>query len=1668
MKDERKTKRQLIEELNALRDVTRDLEHARSIARFAERLCQVGTWEWDAASDRVQWSEGMYEMHGVTADEFDHTFDAYFALVHPEDRDEARTLMEKVVEGRTSQAIGYRLQHPDGRIVSVVADQEVVTNDDGIVTGVIGTVQNVTTRRLVEDALVESESKYRLLVESSLQGVAIFGEGKLMFVNRMLAKAVGFTPLELVSMPRRELLELIHPEDRESVQAAFSRKGIANLPTPARVDVRLVCRSGKIRWLTTLATSTLFGGKRALVVSTADVTDQKEAWASARHAEERYRSLFNEINDAIYFTTEGGHIIDMNPTGASLFGYSDQELREMNAAALYADPDQRKRFKNAIHETGALREYPVALKRKDGSVLDGLVTSIEWRDSHGEVAGYQGIIRDVTERVRMERELAASEERYRTFVELSPDAVVVHRGGEIVFANSAAAELLGADSPGALLGRDALQFIAPKDRPAVRERIKGILVEGRAAPPFEETFVRMDGSLVPVEVRGTQVALRDGPAVLVVARDITDRNRTRDLLMGTEALAHVGSWEWDLTTNRVVWSPEMYRQFGISPEELLEPTFEIAMSRIHPADHAAIEANTKRALETGTVEPIDYRITVSDGSIRYMRGEGTLVLSATGDPQRMIGLQQDRTRITKTESELEASEARYRTLFANAPIGIGLTRSDGSLVEFNDAVLEPGGWSRKDVRDTASVEDLYADRTDREEVLRMFRRDGFVRRHEVPFRRKHGEPYFASLSLSQVVLNGEELTLAIVEDIDDRKRAEEARRASEASLRAFLDALPAPAILLDRDLNAVVVNAAIAAIVGRPIGELLNAPVLDWIPTANNVGREFVLKTFETGEPQRFRDTRGERTYWVHCYPVRDETGAVVRVAWLGIDVTQQERAEAELRESEERYRRLAENAPAIVYRFRFEPDPGFDYISPAVKEITGYGPEGFYSDPGLGMRTIHPDDRPALEGFLQGTVYEGSHVRRWIHRDGRTLWIEDRSSPVYGDDGNLVAVEGIALDVTNRRKVEDALRLSDRVLESTPDHVAVVGSDYRYQRGNRAHCAAHGVSRQELPGKHISDLIGEDQFDALVKPRIDAAFSGEEVGYEDWITYKELGRQFMGVRYVPMHGDDGVDGVVIMSENLTGRRLAEEALERSESQYRSLFESARDGIFVTTPDGSRYLDVNPAGCDLLGYGREDLLGLGVADVTATAEASVVLERLRAMPERDSRITQRSLRRADGRMVEVEISSARLASGPVLKIVRDLTEREAAARALAGHARQQEAVARLGRHALEASELNTLMDEAVQVVSETLEVEFAKVLELLPNDDRLLLRAGVGWQAGLVGSAVVGTDESSQAGYTLRTDDPVVVENLRTETRFAGPSLLTDHGVVSGVSVVIAVQDRQYGVLGAHTAEPRQFGDDEVVFLTAVAAILGQALERATAQAARDQAERALKRSRERLRRLAVRLQEVREEERGLLAREMHDELGQALTSFKIDLDWLDEHVRALGREDLTDRCEAMEVLLSDTITAVRELTGRLRPPVLDDLGLAAAVDWQVKDLARRTRITWRTDIEQSPIRLTEGVQTAVFRIFQETATNIVRHAEAQHVDISLRLDWSELALDVRDDGVGISSDSLDNDQSVGLIGMRERAAEFGGSISIQRGAEGGTLVELRVPLATDPTGSDT
>jgi two-component system, NarL family, sensor histidine kinase UhpB len=415
--------------------------------------------------------------------------------------------------------------------------------------------------------------------------------------------------------------------------------------------------------------------------------------------------------------------------------------------------------------------------------------------------------------------------------------------------------------------------------------------------------------------------------------------------------------------------------------------------------------------------------------------------------------------------------------------------------------------------------------------------------------------------------------------------------------------------------------------------------------------------------------------------------------------------------------------------------------------------------------------------------------------------------------------------------------------------------------------------------------------------------------------------------------------------------------------------------------------------------------------------------------------------------------------GPIveraLRRADEARERRRHERSLSRRVRAQEGIVQLGRCALSSAGLGDLMQDATRLVARVLDVEYAEVIEPLPEQQGCVVRASEGWPADVGGAATIEPSVGTPAALALSVLDTVIVDTTQPLERFPNAQRLAARGIASGALVVIRGRDAPFGVLACYSASLRRFSSEDVLFLLEAANVLASGIERR-------QSESALSASREAFRALSLRLQSLREEERSRIAREVHDELGQTLTATKIEITRLQAAIGtelALSdlRSELRRGTAALLELTDETIASVRRIASELRPALLDLLGLEAAIDWQLRDFEQRTGVS--TALAGGVSADIDGdLATACFRIVQEGLTNVTRHARARHVQVTLAVDDRSLTLSLVDDGVGIAPESAAG-ASLGLLGMRERATALGGTLDVARGSSGGTVLTVRLPV---------
>jgi PAS domain S-box-containing protein len=513
--------------------------------------------------------------------------------------------------------------------------------------------------------------------------------------------------------------------------------------------------------------------------------------------------------------------------------------------------------------------------------------------------------------------------------------------------------------------------------------------------------------------------------------------------------------------------------------------------------------------------------------------------------------------------------------------------------------------------------------------------------------------------------------------------------------------------------------------------------------------------------------------------------------------------------------------------------------VNPATEAVTGHSREELI---GTDFSDYFTDPAMARAGYQQ--VFREGVVRNYAleirHRDGQETPVLYNATVYRDEAGEVAGVFAAAHDITERKKAEAALRDSEANLRKAQG-IAHVGSWHLDVLTNQFTCSDEvyrifGLRKNHAPTyQDFLSVIHPDDRE-MVKQAWGAALRGSPYNVEHRIL---VGDRVKWVRErATVEFDEGnkpISGIGTV-QDVTERRLAEDRLRRSSDQIHDLYNNAPCGYHSIDRDGT-IVRMNYTELSWLGYSSVDVVGRKKLSDLLTPESRKAFEerfeKFRAVGSIQD--LEMDMVRKDGSILPVLLSATvvRDRDGNYVmsrSTVYDITMRRRAEEAVRRLAQLQTVVAGLGEYALRGVTLDKVMEEAVSQVSRTLGTEFCKVLELLPGRDACLLRWGVGWNPGYLGHSIVNVGENSQAGFTLISAEPVVVEDFRTEKRFVGAKLLLDHDAVSGVSVVIMTKEGPYGVLGAHSRTRRTFTADEVSFLQAVSNILGSAIERYRAE----------------------------------------------------------------------------------------------------------------------------------------------------------------------------------------------------------------------------------------------
>jgi PAS domain S-box-containing protein len=352
------------------------------------------------------------------------------------------------------------------------------------------------------------------------------------------------------------------------------------------------------------------------------------------------------------------------------------------------------------------------------------------------------------------------------------------------------------------------------------------------------------------------------------------------------------------------------------------------------------------------------------------------------------------------------------------------------------------------------------------------------------------------------------------------------------------------------------VSPAYEQVWGRPYRDL-PATLDHWVQPVHPDDRPKVLEAYNTalaGKQEdrglEYRITRPDgstRWVWSRIYPIFDGAGNVYRIAGTSHDITKQKWAWESLRESEERYRLMADNATDLISRH--SPQGVFLYASPASRSLLGYRPEELLGTSAYGY--LHPDDADAVrraDGDTGTFLSAGTAVYRIRKKDGTYAWFESSARPVrHPLTGELQEVIAVSRDITGRRQIEESFRRYEFIANASNEFMTLINREYVYEAANAAYCRAHGRERDQIVGTTVADVWGKETFSSVIKGYLDHCFAGTDVHYERWFEFGDKGKRYIAVNYYPYRSERGdVTHAVVVSHDLTDRKRDEDAIHAS------------------------------------------------------------------------------------------------------------------------------------------------------------------------------------------------------------------------------------------------------------------------------------------------------------------------------------------------------------------------------------------------------------------------------------------------------------------------------------------------------------------------------------------
>jgi PAS domain S-box-containing protein len=1163
-----------------------------------------GYWDWDIAAHQTYYSPGFKRMFGYEEDELPNDPEMWQSLVFPQDLQKAVRAFDQYIHSQdeTPYQNELRYRHKDGSTVWVLCSGQVIERDpEGRPLRVVGCHVDISDRKFLEAALKESESTLHDILSQAPGAIVMLRrlvDGRWVTTYRSVGCEVifGYTVGELKATPGL-WLSRVWPEDRHLVispdtdPTAFSE--------PQMTEYRFLHKDGSLRWISAVQS---IRWDEALQCHTAtlieqDITAAKQAGLDLQVSEMRYRTLLESIPMGIFRHDVDGQCIYVNPRLQEMFGCPLEDILG-DGWARRIHPEDRDRMQvlwtQFVHQSqqGNLVNYYAEHRYcgADDQERWAIAEATAEYSADGNLMGFVGSMLDITARKYAELMLRDSEARYLSILQDQTELIKRWRpDGTILFVNDALCRYYGLTREH-VIGRHYHSRIYPDDQSLVEGGLQTLSPDNPVIA-LEHRVIVKDGSVRWVHWSKRGIYDENGQLIELqaVGRDITDRKlaeaqlrRSEANLLEAQQVAHIGNWAFDVETQTISWSPELYRMFGLDPAQP-EPSYDDYLQKIHPEDRTLLQQCVNRAIAQGTPYALDYQAMMPDGTCRYHEGRGEVERDLNGRVVRLYGTALDITERRQIQNALRLSEAKFRAIFEQAAVGINQVNPAGRFVEANEFFCELVGYSRDELLQLTFEEITHPD--DSVHRGELYERTLDASFHSVTFekryRHKNGSWIWTEVTVSTVydAVQQGYVDLAIVVDIRDRKRAEAELLAKTEELNQFFSVALDLLCIANTDGYFIRLNPAWESILGYPLSDLEGSRFLDYVhpdDVESTLGAIAQLSAQQSiaSFVNRYRCQDGSYRYleW-RSFPMESLIYAAAR------DITERVVLEQALRSSESQLSGILNGAEASITGFRYSDDGTWEtvYHSPGCLRVFGYDLNNFPAETWLAA--IEPEDAVHIVPQMVNAIQQEETLTleyRYHHPDGTLRWIADTVSAQREPERNAWMVTLVGIDISDRKQAEADLAqeaLRRKILfETSVDGIVVLDHKGRVVEANASFARMLGYSLDEVLTLSVLDFDAQFSSDAIL-----SMVGGRRPSQTLFETChrRKNGTVFdVEISAGSILWDDQVCHFCICRD-ISDRKRLEEALVSSRDFRELIFNESSDALFLVDLDTLRTVDCN-------------------------------------------------------------------------------------------------------------------------------------------------------------------------------------------------------------------------------------------------------------------------------------------------------------------------------------------------------------------------------------------------------------------------------------------------------------------------------------------------------------